>query len=152
MRRRNLGFNEENPWSQEKEEELRRRNLGFNEENPWSQEKEEELRRRNLGFNEENPWSQAKEEEKRRRNSGFIEKNPCSQETEEELKGGTKSVQYQPKVIPHNGGRDAGWSYLSISYMPQFNQKSHEELRMEVCDAVTRCLFFCSCCMSSTSP
>ena len=46
---------------------------------------------------------------------------------------GTKSVQYQPKVIPFGvGAKDAGWSYLSISYMLQFAGKSHEELRMEV--------------------
>ena len=51
--------------NKEKCEEARRRRLGFNEQNPWSQEKEEELkreqeevRRRRLGFNEENLWSQ----------------------------------------------------------------------------------------------
>jgi hypothetical protein len=49
-RRRNLGFNEKNLWSEEKEDELRR-------------EQEEERRRRKLGFNEENPWSQVKEDE-----------------------------------------------------------------------------------------
>jgi len=63
-RRRQLGFNEQNPWSQEREreqEEARRRRLGFNEENPWSQEEEERIRE--LGFNENNPWSQEKEDE-----------------------------------------------------------------------------------------
>jgi len=109
-RRRKLGFNVENPWSQEKEEELRkeqeeeerRRKLGFNEESPWSQEKEDELmreqeeeerRRRNLGFNVFNPWSQEKEdelmreqEEEERRNLGFNVCNPWSQEKENKLK------------------------------------------------------------------
>ena len=32
--------------SQEMEEELRRKGLGFNAKNPWSQEKEDELRRK----------------------------------------------------------------------------------------------------------
>ena len=51
-----------------KKEEERRRQLGFNKNNPWSLEKENRLkeenekqRRQQLGFNANNPWSQQKE-------------------------------------------------------------------------------------------
>ena len=71
-RRRRLGFDEQNPWSQYKEERIWE--LGFDEENPWSQEEEERIWE--LGFDEENPWSQ--EEEERIRELGFDEENPWS--------------------------------------------------------------------------
>ena len=59
-RRRRLGFDEQNPWSQYKEERIWE--LGFDEENPWSQEEEERIRE--LGFDEENPWSRGGEIQK----------------------------------------------------------------------------------------
>jgi hypothetical protein len=35
-------------------------------------------------------------------------------------------VQYRPYMIPQGGGmKDAGWTYLSVLYMPQFmNQQT----------------------------
>jgi hypothetical protein len=46
--------------------------------------------------------------------------------------GGTRNVQYTPYRVPQQGGmKEAGWTYTSISYMHQFKNMSHEELRIQ---------------------
>jgi len=44
----------------------------------------------------------------------------------------TTGAGYQPYTVPSGTGDrgDAGWSYQSTSYMPQFQWQSHEELRI----------------------